>query len=424
MQTAVFPPPALTFQNVVPLAVQPKAAGVDRYREPFKIRPFTNRGGSKSWRVEGFKRDGTRVRENFAELKAAECRKVALTSEWLVRESETTIRATKLTDVQVKLAEMAFMRLENDQELMLAVDQWLTTGRQSSRVESPRLDEAVDSFLLWLEGTDTLRARSKRFLKSCINVFRNSVPNLRVADITPELIHKFLDGRHVSSQTRINDRLAISRFFSWAQDRPRRWATVNPCQQIRLQKPVAHSPPPILSVEDCRKLLSTAEKFKKGRLAPYVACCLFGGLRPSEVERLDWRKVNLVDREIRIESQSTKTKKPRVVAIDDTLAKWLTGYRNKAFRPVNLRKQFDCLKRMIGFAGRLEKDGDADLRPWPQDVMRHTAISHFFRKTGSYGLAAEQFGNSETIIKKHYQSRVSSQETNAFYALLPTNRRK
>ena len=51
--------------------------------------------------------------------------------------------------------------------------------------------------------------------------------------------------------------------------------------------------------------------------------------------------------------------------------------------------------------------------------MRHTAISHYFRATGSYGRTAEQFGNSESIIKKHYQSRVSSKETKRFYALRP-----
>jgi hypothetical protein len=53
------------------------------------------------------------------------------------------------------------------------------------------------------------------------------------------------------------------------------------------------------------------------------------------------------------------------------------------------------------------------------DVLRHTAISHYFRATGSYGRTAEQFGNSESIIKKHYQSRVSSKDTKRFYALRP-----
>ena len=53
------------------------------------------------------------------------------------------------------------------------------------------------------------------------------------------------------------------------------------------------------------------------------------------------------------------------------------------------------------------------------DVIRRTAISHYFRHTGSYGRTAEQFGNSEAIIKKHYQGRVNSEDTKRFYALLP-----
>jgi hypothetical protein len=51
--------------------------------------------------------------------------------------------------------------------------------------------------------------------------------------------------------------------------------------------------------------------------------------------------------------------------------------------------------------------------------MRHTAISHFFRKTGSYGLTAERHGNSEAIIRDHYQGKVTSEQTKAFYALIP-----
>jgi hypothetical protein len=68
----------------------------------------------------------------------------------------------------------------------------------------------------------------------------------------------------------------------------------------------------------------------------------------------------------------------------------------------------------------LEQQTESDereLKPWPSDVMRHTAIRHYFRKTGSYGRTAEQFGNSEAIIKKHYHGRVSSDETKAFYAI-------
>jgi hypothetical protein len=51
--------------------------------------------------------------------------------------------------------------------------------------------------------------------------------------------------------------------------------------------------------------------------------------------------------------------------------------------------------------------------------MRHTAISHFFRLTGSYGRTAEEFGNSESIIKAHYQGWVTSQDTKHFCSLKP-----
>ena len=53
------------------------------------------------------------------------------------------------------------------------------------------------------------------------------------------------------------------------------------------------------------------------------------------------------------------------------------------------------------------------------DVLRHTAVSHYFRHTGSYGQTAEQFGNSEAVIKKHYAARVSTEDTKAFYSILP-----
>ena len=408
-----------TAENVIPFAPEGKVVKQSAsYREPFKLQTFTNRGGSESWRVTGMKRDGARVRENYQDLKFAECRKVELTTEWLARQTDTAIRATKLTDAQLRLAEAAYTRLDADHELMLAVDHWLKHGRQNAVAESPRLDEASDAFLSWLEGTESLRARTKDKLRNRVNLFRNSVPNLRVSEIGPDVLDKFFSARKVSALTKIGDREAISRFFSWCIERPRRWSAVNPCREIRLEKKHDQTPPAILSVEECKDFLSAAESFKAGQLVPYVAVCLFGGLRPAEAQRLSRDAVNMVDGEIRVESQSSKTKRPRVVAIGKTLRAWLTAYANKPFCPPNLRRDLDALKVKAGYTGRANGDRD-NLKPWPADVLRHTGISHYFRQTGSYGQTAEQFGNSEAIIKKHYQGRVNSEDTKAFYGLLP-----
>ena len=75
------------------------------------------------------------------------------------------------------------------------------------------------------------------------------------------------------------------------------------------------------------------------------------------------------------------------------------------------------LRASIGY-GESTKE-NPDLKPWVLDILRRTAISHYFRASGSYARTVEQFGNSESIIKKHSQSRVSSKDTKRFYALRP-----
>jgi integrase len=224
-----------------------------------------------------------------------------------------------------------------------------------------------------------------------------------------------LGKRTVSAKTKDNDRRAISRFFSWCIERPRRWAAMNPCREIRTAR-CDDVPPAILAVKECKALLTEAQAFEEGRLVPYVAVCLFGGLRPFEAARLSWDAVNLTDGEMRLEASQTKTGASRVVAICPTLRAWLESCKGKPFFPPNWRKDFDHIKEAAGYGGRGNKKG---LKPWPVDVMRHTAISHYFRQTGSYGQTAEQFGNSEARIKKHYQGRVSSADTRNFYAIMP-----
>jgi integrase len=174
--------------------------------------------------------------------------------------------------------------------------------------------------------------------------------------------------------------------------------------------------PSVLTVDEAKALLRAAENLKDGQLVPYVAVCLFGGLRPFEAQRLTWQQVNLKDGELRLEANQTKTGMPRVIAICPTLKKWLKSCEGKEFFPANWRRDFDAIKETAGFRARSD---EKNLKVWIDDVMRHTAISHYFRKTGSYGQTAEQFGNSEAIIKKHYQGRVSSSDTVKFYRLKP-----
>ena len=391
-------------------------------KQRFKIIKFVNpRTGTTSWRVSGIKRNGERIRENYADPQEAQFRYTELEGEFHAANGVAALRATRLTDNQVGVAEAAFKRLERDEDLITAVDHWLRTGKPASVKESPRLDEALKAFTDWLTTTQELRPMTKDNLRNRVTRFVGCLGNLRVTDVLPDHIEHFLANRNVSVITKDADRRALSSFFLWCMKGKRHWAVNNPCYAVEIEgfATADHHEPVVLPVDECRSLLQAAEKLQKGRSVPYVALCLFGGLRPTEAARLTWDQVNLKDGEIRLKGAQTKTGKGRIVAIDKTLKAWLNQYRKvgdiyRSGYEADLRE----MRLSIGYGTKTE--GQPHLRPWVSDVLRHTAISHYFRLTGSYGRTAEQFGNSEAIIKKHYQGRVSSAETKQFYALRPS----
>lgn len=369
--------------------------------------------GPDSYRVTGTKTDGERVRKNFsgahAEAKAKD-EKRALETEAF--NGQERLCSTWLTPEQLQGAETAYGKVKTPAELLGAVDYWLDHGKTVAVAKSPRIKKAAMAFEDWLDKSERLRDRTKDNLRVRVTMFALYAGVYNVADVTPEHIQKYLDDRKgVSAETVHNDKRAISRFFSWCKERPRRWLRLNPCHEVKVERGDKPAPA-ILTVERCEKLLRAAESYKEGRLVRYTALCLFGKLRPYEAMRLKPEQINLADNEIRLEKSQTKTKRPRVVTIDPTLKAWLKAYPGEVF-PSNWRRDFDKVKEIAGFT-----------EPWIEDILRHTGISHFFRKCGSYGVTAEESGNSEAIIKQHYQSRVTSEETKQFYAIMPARKRK
>lgn len=405
--------PADTATNSSNITVLPKprprqAKVVQRFTIMEFIRPRT---GEVSWRVTGSKIGGTRIRENFKTEAEARVRQVELENENLQIKSDITIKATRLDDARLQLAEESFRKLGDDWERIVdAVDHWKKSGLNLAAKESPTLDDAVAQYLAWLAG-NSMRDATKRHWRIRMTLFKNTASNIRIGEFTPEHIDAFLATRDVSPSGKDTDRRAVSRFFSWCIERPRRWATSNPCREVKIDLG-ARKPVVILTAVQSERLLRAAESYKDGKLVPYVALCLFAGLRPnSEAVRLSWKQINLADGEIRVESSDSKNEESsRVVAIDSTLKKWLRSCEGREIFPAGWTKQFNKVKAAAG------------LTSWTPDIMRHTAISHYFRKCGSYGLTAEQFGNSEAIIKKHYKGRVSTADTKVFYSILPSKK--
>jgi site-specific recombinase XerD len=104
-----------------------------------------------------------------------------------------------------------------------------------------------------------------------MNMFRNNAPNIQLAQVTTEFIERFLDKRTSSAACKDTDRRAVSRFFSWCIERPRRWAVANPCREVRIHQE-EKGPVAILSVEECKShyqgRVSSAETKGFYRLLP------------------------------------------------------------------------------------------------------------------------------------------------------------
>ena len=67
-------------------------------KQRFKIIKFINpRTDTTSWRVSGIKRNGERIRENYADLQEAQLRYTELEGEFHAANGSAALRATRLT---------------------------------------------------------------------------------------------------------------------------------------------------------------------------------------------------------------------------------------------------------------------------------------------------------------------------------------
>ncbi len=119
------------------------------------------------------------------------------------------LRATRLSDDQVGIAEAAFKRLERNADLITAVDHWLRTGQPKTIKESPRLDEALKTYTEWLATTTELRDLTKNRLRNRVEHFVTNTGNVRVTDVLPEHIENIWRSRR-SCQT---PRMAIAAHY-------------------------------------------------------------------------------------------------------------------------------------------------------------------------------------------------------------------
>lgn len=141
---------------------------------------------------------------------------------------------------------------------------------------------------------------------------------------------------------------------------------------------------------------------------PVVALVLFGGLRRSEAEALEWSEIS--GEFIEVKAHKAKTRKRRLIAISPQLAVWLKVAREigGTLPAVNYA---DKLKLILKKAGLRDE--------WSQNALRHSFASYHFAKHKNENETAALMGNSPQMVFEHYREIVRPADADKFFAITP-----
>jgi len=256
-------------------------------------------------------------------------------------------------------------------------------------------------------------------------------PEKTTTQVTPSDVEAFLERLQQlkrSAGTLESYRKDIFTLFSFVKERGH--CSENPAK--RLKKDEIEYRIEILKPEQCERLLVACDE----ATLPSIAIGMFCGLRSSEIARLDWSKVDLTESRIVLDTAvARKTRSRRVVPIPEACKEWLAPYAKAtgAVQPNSFRNRRDCVRVRAGFAPSFNqrefeelqtllteaKKRGVKLQPWPQNCLRHTAISYALAASGDESKVASWAGNSPAMIKKHYDAQALPSSAKAFYLIVP-----
>lgn len=304
--------------------------------------------------------------------------------------------------------------------------------REKRRMASKTVQEAVTAWLASYESKDRSHA-TVREIRSMVRIFGSAFGGLRITELTPARLTEWLEryeskpGVIALPQTRANLRTKLSQFLGYSKLQG--WVESNPLEDVKLARP-PKAPVVVLDLEQSKTLLSFADSSPlRGMVLPYIAICLFAGLRPSEVERLTWQDIHFATGDIHVRRETTKVKEERFVPMEKNLLAWLERCPHRHHGLIIgksyqiFRQAWEEVRRLAGYRiGDVPENGwPENTTEWPSDVLRHTYGSMWLAVNKSRAELAERMGNSEAVIKQHYRRAIREEVAKPFWAITPAS---
>ena len=386
-------------------------------KERYNIGSYTNPSGTEVYRVSGRTPEGEQVRRNFRTYEEAVGCKAELEIAAFNAVQAVNLKRTRLTDEQLAEAEAAFKKLEGTGHSLTGAVDFLLRNWRPSLIQ--KTVSAAAAEFLEDKQAGHLRSRTLQDYRTRVNRLVKACGDRLVHEITLDELKRVIAPPGKAARTKNGNRRVLFTFFQWCAKCE--YCQINPVEKIDPAK-VEDKEPEVLTLPEVRAVLRAALAYKEGVLVPYMALSLFAGLRPAELERIRWKNIDLAGRLITVRGEAAKLRKRRTVEISENLVFWLLPHVNAPIVGKNWRRDFDAVRRAAGFQGRSAKaEPGQTLKPWVDDVLRHTGLSHHFAHHKHEGATAAWAGNSPETLQRHYKGLVSPTDAAEFWSMTPGN---
>jgi len=189
----------------------------------------------------------------------------------------------------------------------------------------------------------------------------------------------------------------LQTFFRWGIRR--RYNSTDPTAPLELER-AAQGPPRIHTPAEVARVLGLALVHDPG-VARNLALRYFSGLRTAEALRLSPADIGAT--RIEVTAAKSKTRSRRLVPIRENLRAWLAATPDELLESNWRHTEF------IRHSG-IE---------WPQNVTRHSFVSHAMAADQNAARVALESGHSETMLFTIYREVVTPEQARAYFSIYP-----
>ena len=389
------------------------ATEISNGRQTVKLYHSVNRG--KAMYQLAYYTSGRRVQRNFADK--SEAKRVAKQILGDLSNDADAIEAMATPELESLVA--ARRVLAPGYALHLAVEEHAQA--LSKLGKSATLREAVEFFLrhnradiprLTLAEVAEQFAASRRqsgcsdhYVSQCRKTMSDVAKaflSRTLSDLKTAELDTWLGALPFVAKTKNGMRIILVACGNWAEGRGYLIKGASPFPAMVRYKETK-APVSIFTPEQIAGMLATADD----TLRPFLAIGAFAGLRMAELQRLEWREIDLERGFITVAASKAKTRQRRLVPISDNLKLWLTSCK-RTFGPV-------CKHQRPQLAAAALCDGVA----WAKNGLRHSYISYRLAILHDTARVALEAGNSPEVIFTSYRELVTPEAAKAWFGVTP-----